>query len=78
MNNSFPNPFNGRQIKLQRYFNSFFAPVDVVYWGVQMTSFAHQVKNELVRKPLVTAVVLLPAQGFGAGGRFVYIRKTVK
>jgi uncharacterized cofD-like protein len=24
MNNSFPNPFNGRQIKLQRYFNSFF------------------------------------------------------
>ena len=24
MNNSFTNPFNGRQIKLQRYFNSFF------------------------------------------------------
>jgi hypothetical protein len=24
MNNSFPNPFNGRQIKLQRYFNSIF------------------------------------------------------
>lgn len=45
-----------------------------------MTSFAHQVKNELVRKPLVSrccAAAELKAF-LELGGRFVYNKKTVK